>query len=162
MKTISFILACCLFSGPRANSVDTCTAVKEFSDWKNFDPYLIAGIVYTESRFTVTAVNKRSQASGPMQVLPKYSLVPPQQLTTSYIGVLGGVLTAEKWRKRGSKKWVEYYRVGKLCERECKKNRRKCLRKRAKYCERRDTYENKLRHHYLRFVLLEYAIGFLL
>ena len=119
----SFVLACFAFTGLNPGldieqRTSICEAIEYNATSGGFDPSLVAGMAWVESRFETSAVSG-SNARGPLQVIigrkwsPKYS---ENDMIDPWLGVEAGVLMAERWRKRDAKRWLECYNVGNSCE----------------------------------------------
>ena len=99
---------------------DNAEHIVKYSKEANFDPALIAALIYVESRFTPTAVS-RAGACGLTQVLPKYSRPKStcDQLKDPETSIKAGITALSYWKVKRKKKRIQEalacYNAGNKC-----------------------------------------------
>ena len=83
----------------------------------NLSPFLLASMIWAESRWQKTAVSHKG-ACGLTQVLPKYSRYTCKQLKRPNISLIAGVENLSFWikKKKNISKALECYNSGYACK----------------------------------------------
>ena len=119
----SFLISCLILAGSNAKlepqiGAEVCQAIEHHSEAQGFEPELILGMAWVESRMSPGAVNDRSGARGVMQVIlgkrwsPDYSA---EDMLDPWLSVEAGVLMALRWREKKGPNWLECYNSGVSC-----------------------------------------------
>ena len=114
------------------------------------DPFMLAALIYEESRWIPTAVSKAG-ACGLTQVLPRYSGgFTCEQLKDPSTSIRVGAQMLDRWvtgRKRPVYKALACYNAGNVCEKSTRarkySNRIRALARRA-----RQTFRQQVEQHY--------------
>ena len=91
---------------------DNAQTLIDAADKYDLDPFIMAGLVYVESRWTPDAVS-RSNACGLTQVLPKYAPETCEQLKDPTTSLYAGSRALRKWStiRKWDKEKKKYVRV---------------------------------------------------